>query len=52
MSDFKNACGHIYDEAQDDPDSGIQAGTRWGDVPADWEFPVCHAPKNEFKLVV
>jgi rubredoxin len=55
MSDFKKyrctACGHIYDEAQGDPDSGIPAGTRWEDVPADWECPICRAPKSEFKLV-
>ncbi len=29
-------CGWIYDEAKGSPDDGIQPGTRWEDVPADW----------------
>ncbi len=55
MTDFKKyrctACGHIYDEAQGDSDSGIPAGTRWEDIPADWSCPICGAPKSEFKLI-
>jgi rubredoxin len=55
MSDFKKyhclECEHIYDEAQGDPDSGIAPGTRWEDIPDDWECPICGAPKSFFKLM-
>jgi len=55
MSDFKKyhclECEHIYDEAQGDPDSGIAPGTRWADVPDDWDCPICGAPKSFFKLM-
>lgn len=44
-------CGHIYDEAQGDPDSGIAPGTRWEDIPADWFCPECQAGKSDFELV-
>jgi rubredoxin len=44
-------CGHIYDEAVGDPRSGIAAGTRWEDIPADWECPKCGATKVMFTLV-
>ena len=33
-------CGFIYDEAEGSPDEGIAPGTRWEDVPEDWESPV------------
>ena len=42
-------CGYIYDEAVGDPDSGIAPGTKWEDVPDDWECPVCGATKDEFE---
>jgi rubredoxin len=42
-------CGYIYDPAAGDPDSGVAAGTKWEDVPADWECPVCGAPKDDFE---
>jgi rubredoxin len=45
-------CEHIYDEEKGDPDSGIAPGTRWEDIPDDWECPVCGAPKSFFKLMV
>ena len=44
-------CAHIYDEALGDPNSGIAAGTRWEDVPADWCCPDCGATKADFALV-
>lgn len=42
-------CGYVYDPAQGDPDNGVAAGTAWGDVPADWECPVCGAGKDDFE---
>ena len=29
-------CGYIYDEAAGEPDSGIETGTKWEDVPEDF----------------
>lgn len=42
-------CGYIYDEAAGDPDNGINPGTRFEDLPADWKCPVCGVGKEEFK---
>ena len=30
-------CGLIYDEAKGDADSGLAAGTRFEDIPEDWD---------------
>lgn len=43
------ACGLIYDEAEGDPDSGLAPGTRFRDIPDDWECPVCGVTKIDFK---
>ncbi len=40
-------CGYVYDPAQGDPDNGVAAGTKWEDVPEDWECPVCGAAKED-----
>jgi rubredoxin len=42
-------CGYVYDPEQGDPDSGVAPGTKWEDVPDDWECPVCGAPKDDFE---
>ncbi len=44
-------CGFIYDEEQGLPEEGIVAGTRWQDIPANWECPVCGASKDDFEMV-
>ena len=44
-------CGHIYDEAQGDPAHGVAPGTRWADVPEDYQCPDCGAAKFEFEMV-
>jgi rubredoxin len=41
-------CGFIYDEAEGLPDDGIPPGTRWADVPEDWECPDCGISKADF----
>ena len=55
MSDFRKyecvICGYIYDEEQGIPDEGIEPGTRWEDVPDDWECPDCGISKYDFDLV-
>jgi rubredoxin len=42
-------CGYVYDPEQGDPDNGVAAGTKWEDVPDDWECPVCGAGKADFE---
>ncbi len=44
------ACGLIYDEAEGDPDSGLAPGTRFEDIPDDWECPLCGVTKADFEL--
>ncbi len=44
-------CGFIYDEALGLPDHGIAAGTRWEDVPEDFECPECGIGKSDFDLL-
>ncbi len=43
------ACGLIYDEEKGDPDSGIAPGTRFEDIPDDWECPLCGVTKTDFE---
>jgi rubredoxin---NAD+ reductase len=43
------ACGLIYDEERGDPDSGIEPGTRFEDIPADWVCPLCGVVKADFE---
>jgi rubredoxin len=42
-------CGFIY--ALGLPEEGIPAGTRWDDIPADWECPDCGVAKADFDMV-
>ncbi len=41
-------CGHIYDPAAGDPDSGIPPGTAFEDIPDNWKCPVCGVTKDDF----
>lgn len=43
-------CGFEYNEAEGWPDEGLAAGTRWADVPDDWECPDCGAQKSDFQM--
>jgi len=43
-----DACGWEYDPAAGDPGGGVQPGTAFGDVPADWACPVCGVGKDTF----
>jgi rubredoxin len=42
-------CGYVYDPEAGDPDNGVAPGTKWEDVPEDWECPVCGASKDDFE---
>ena len=45
------ACGLMYDEAAGMPQDGIQRGTAWADVPANWRWPACKFGKDDLELV-
>ena len=55
MIDYKKyhcmECEHIYDEAKGDPDSDIQPGTSFEDLPDDWVCPLCGVTKEDFEVV-
>lgn len=46
------ACGWIYDEKLGDPDGGLPAGTRFEDIPEDWQCPLCGVTKRDFELFI
>ena len=44
-------CGWIYDPAAGDPDSGIEPGTPFEQIPDDWYCPDCGASKDMFEQI-
>ncbi|MEA3340257.1 MAG: rubredoxin [Chloroflexota bacterium] len=44
-------CGYVYDPAEGDPDSGVESGTSFEDVPDDWVCPDCGVGKDMFEKV-
>lgn len=42
-------CGYVYNPAKGDPDSGIDAGTAFEDLPEDWVCPECGVSKDDFE---
>ena len=51
MRKFKcSICGYIYDESAGAPEHGIPPGTKWEDVPEDFECPLCAASKSLFEI--
>ena len=43
-----DVCGWEYDEAVGYPEGGIAPGTKWEDVPQDFECPLCSVGKDMF----
>ena len=41
-------CGWVYDEAAGDPENGIAPGTKFEELPVDFECPLCGAGKDSF----
>lgn len=41
-------CGYVYDPEVGDPDSGIEPGTAFEDLPEDWVCPICGVGKEDF----
>jgi rubredoxin len=44
-------CGYVYDPATGDPADGVNPGTSFESLPADWVCPVCGAGKDDFEKV-
>ena len=45
-----SVCGFIYDEEKGIPEKGIKPGTKFEDLPEDFECPWCGAPKTAFDV--
>lgn len=43
-----DVCGWEYDEKEGAPDAGIAPGTKFEDLPEDFECPLCGVGKEEF----
>ena len=43
-----DVCGWEYDEAKGDPEHGIAPGTKFEDLPEDFECPLCMVGKDQF----
>ena len=44
-------CGYIYDPEKGDPESGIELGTPFEELPDNWVCPICGATKDQFEEV-
>ena len=42
-------CGFEYDEEKGLPEEGINPGTKWEEIPEDFECPACGAGKDMFE---
>ncbi len=42
-------CGYIYDPEKGDPESGVNPGTSFENLPDDWVCPVCGVGKDDFE---
>ncbi|MDE6435041.1 MAG: rubredoxin [Lachnospiraceae bacterium] len=43
-----DVCEWVYDEEKGCPESGIEPGTKWEDVPEDFQCPLCMVGKDQF----
>lgn len=44
-------CGFVYEEEKGHPETGIPPGTKWEDVPLNWQCPDCGAGKEDFEMI-
>jgi rubredoxin len=42
-------CSYVYDPAVGDPDSGVEPGTAFEELPDEWVCPECGAGKEDFE---
>ncbi len=45
-----DVCGWEYDEEKGYPEGGIAPGTKWKDIPDDFECPLCSVGKDQFSV--
>lgn len=43
-----DVCGYVYDPEKGDPESGVEPGIAFEDLPDDWVCPLCGAAKDQF----
>ena len=48
MKDVCDACGWEYDEEKGDAELNIATGTKFEDLPDDFECPLCGVGKDNF----
>ena len=49
MAKFEcKVCGYVYDEEAGDFEHDIKPGTKFDELPSDWECPICLLGKDEF----
>ncbi len=46
-----DVCGWIYDEELGAPDINIEPGTKFADLPEDFQCPLCFVGKDDFSEV-
>ena len=46
-----NICGYTYNEAEGDPDHGIEPGTPFDQIPESWICPICGVSKDYFEKI-
>ncbi len=44
-------CGFLYEEEFGLPEEDIPPGTRWEDIPDNWQCPDCSAMKEDFDMI-
>jgi rubredoxin len=44
-------CGYVYDPEIGDPDGVVAPGTKFEDLPDDWQCPICFVGKDDFEPV-
>ncbi len=42
-------CGYVYDPEVGSPETGIEPGTPFEDIPDDWTCPLCGVGKDQFE---
>ena len=48
-ANLRLVCEYIYDPELGDPENGIEPGTSFEDLPADWVCPLCGVGKEDFE---
>ena len=43
-------CGYVFDEEKGDEEYGIAPGTKFDELPDDFECPLCGVGKDEFEI--